>query len=334
MSKDISQPPKSLSRTACAMLLVLLATLAGSRASGQPGPGPGAGFDPARNELTHRARVAGIPPDAFDDLMLRGRNAGFSDRQLAALGNRVLGICDQGLPCLLVLDRVRQGIAKGAPYDRIESACDRIENRLREGASLVDRAFPELAGARGDRTRDPGPGPGERLALIDQTAFALEKGVPPASVEAIFGSLRVAGPAPVQARAVVPPLIAMTSLVSEGVPPGPCLAFITEACRSGVCGPDLTGLSLAMAQAMRAGGRDEILHQVLDGLRRRVPPGEIIRELPGGRPGHRLRPPPPGPPGPDGGRPGARPGGARPPDDPGRRGGHGEGRRGDPHGKG
>jgi hypothetical protein len=327
------RPWKSDSRLTWVLLFMLVAALAADRVFGQPAPGFVAGPDPLRDRLAGRAHAAGIDPGAMGDMVLRGRVAGLSDEQLLLLGNRVIQIAEQGLPCLPVLNRVCQGFAKGAPFERIEAVCERIEGRLHEGAGLVDRAFPEMTVKPGGAST--GPVSGARLGLIDQTAFALEKGVPPASIETIFSDFRGAGQPPAQARAVGSPLIAVTSLVSEGVPPGTCLEFVTEACRRGVCGPVLTDLSLAMARSIRSGGREEILQQVMNGLRQRVAPAEIIRRLPGGMPGA-FPPPhphPPGSPGPGAFPPAPPQGGMRPPDDPGRRGGHGEGRAGDHPGK-
>lgn len=334
MSRDTKRFRKSISPAAHGALIILVATLAAGQALGQPPPGPPPALSPKLEQLTRRAGEVGLAPGALGDMFRRGREAGFAEEQLAALGDRVLRIADQDLPCLQVLNRVHQGFAKGAPFDRIEAACDRLETRLREGAGLVDRAFPNLVVKLNGRP--PGPGPGDRLALIDQTAFALEKGVPPASVEAVFSDFRVAGPPVEQARAVGHPLIAVTSLVSEGVPPGTSMEFVAEACRRGVCGSALTDLSLAMAHAMRAGDRDEILSRVMNSLRRGVPPRAIIQGLPGGPPPGGMQPPHHPPPGslmPGTSPPGSQPGGARPPDDPGRRGGHGEGRGRTPRGR-
>lgn len=268
--------------------------------------------------------VALMAQDQIEDLRSRARQAGVGEESLGPWIERIHRLEQEGLPWEPVADRIRQGLAKGADAARIEMACSRLESRLRDGGRLIDGVFD-------GHDRLPGSAAaGARLALIDQTAFALDKGIPPESIGQLFTRVEMPGTAVERMNGARAPLLAFTSLASAGIAPDRGLQFVSEVHQGGIRGAALEELGLAVAQSLRAGDTlDAIQQRIRDGLRRGVAPGQIVNGLRGARKG-----PPGGTAGPPGG-PRTGPGGLRPPqDDPGRPGrpGGGTGRGGGPRG--
>ena len=262
-------------------------------------------------------------PDDLEDLRARARAANIGEEPLAAWTERIQRLEHEGLPWEPVVDRIRQGLAKGADAARIETACGRLEERLRQGGRLVDGIFDGSARLPGSEAA------GSRLVLIDQTAFALEKGVTEEAFGQLFRQVPLPGTPLERMNGARAPLLAYTSLTSEGVAPDRGLRFVSEVHQGGVRGAALEEIGLAAAQSLRAGvNLDTIQGQIMDGLRRGIPAAQIARGLrghPGGPqlPAGTLRGQPH--------RPGVGSGGMNPPrNDPGRRGqpGGGGGRHG------
>lgn len=280
---------------------------------------PAAGAPASADAWLARARAAGVAADAAENLRTEALSAGLSPAQVQALGERVARVAEQRLPWQPVLDRARQGLAKGAPFERIDAVCAGLEARLHEGAALVDKAFP------GTDVKRP---IGGRSELIDHTTFALEKGVQPTALTSMFTTLDGA-PTPASAAATVTvytaPVVALTSLSAEGVPAGDGVALVTQAWQSGVRDGDLENLGLTLSQALRNGQPASLVNDTCDRFRRREAVQQILGDLRNrfGGPPHdgRLGP---GGPGPNGGlppRPG-QPGGGPGPIRPGLGGGH------------
>lgn len=254
------------------------------------------------------AGTASLVPDQIEDLRARARQAGIGDESLGPWIERIQRLEQDGLPWEPVADRIRQGLAKGADAARIEAACGRLESRLRDGGRLIDRIFD-------GHERLPGSAAaGARLSLIDQTAFALDKGITPDAIDRLFTQVQMPGTAVERMQGARAPLLAYTSLASEGIAPDRGLQFVSEAHQGGIRGAALEELGLAVAQSLRAGDTlDAIQQRIRDGLRRGVAPGKIISGLRGARKGSQ---------GATGGPPGGPhtgPGGLRPPrSDPGR----------------
>jgi hypothetical protein len=253
---------------------VLLMTLPAPAVFGQPESALGAGSGRVTSETPARAPTGGVDPEAIAELVTQGRALGMSESHLSALTGRIIRLAREGLPFEPVLDRVRQGMVKNVGAERIDEVCARLELRLRESAELVDRAFPEAAAWQGSAHDPPGCG---RLALIDQTAFALEKGVPSPTLAALFATLKASpGPRPEETCAMQSPVVALTSLAVQGMPAEQGFEFVTGAYRHGVRSKNLEELARAIA---RAGADEETLRFVRDRLRGGAPPGDIIRHL-------------------------------------------------------
>ena len=176
-----------LQRTAVSLyraiiMAVLLLPLTGRLASGQTGSASSSVSDVDISAMTTRARAAGVPTVELDDLLTRGRASGLSEDQLGRFVGTLTGLAQDGLPLKPMFDRMRQGLVKKAPPERIDFAVTKLDRRLRESGQLVDAAFPDIRAGRsavGTTTDNPLPTAFEaRRRLIDQAAFALDQGVP------------------------------------------------------------------------------------------------------------------------------------------------------------
>jgi hypothetical protein len=309
---------RSLFGEAAAVAAIMLLLVTGPTAWSQPLSTSTTELD-ILGEILARSKDAGIPEAELEDFIMRGRTAGLTDEQISVLSLQILRMADEGLPYRPLLDRARQGLAKGAAFERMERVCSVLERRLRDGAELVDASFPET----GSAPLHEDPVFAHRLELIDHTAFALEKGVPPATLASVFSGLT--GEAVPRTEAIASmsgAVVALTSLTSEGVPPEKGLGFVMEAFQRGVHGPNLKELGLAVGHALGAeGSNGEFLKQILRRLEQGTPPGQIIQDLQKRRMawlrGKQPFPNRDGIRGRSGGRRGQRNG---PPDDPGRRG--------------
>ena len=291
------------------------------------------------SRMMKTAEAAGVPAPELDDLVTRGRAAGLSEVQLGRFVSTLTGLADEGLPLKPMFDRMRQGLVKKAPPERIDLAVTKLDRRLRESGRLVDGAFPAVAAAT--PAADPGkerdrPAMEARRGLIDQAAFALDQGVPAAALSTTFAEL-TDGPSRadrmISARA---PTLALTSLTLGGLAPDQGLAMVRDFHAAGARGPAMEDLGFGVAEAIRHGADPAAIHQAIrDGIAHGVPPGQLLRGI---RDRGRSGDAPPGPPPGHGlDRPGrdGRGGPPPPPEDPGRRGrrggrGNGTGRGGPP----
>lgn len=312
--------------------LILPASDAANGAPGEPPPGFTAPFPPPPSDALH----PGPHADAIEALRAEALAAGLSEVQARILSDRIARLAMGRLPWRPVLDRTHQGLAKGATFERIESVCASLEARLRSGAALVDDAVAALDLPRPGAMESPFDKPrpaadAGRLALIDHTTFALEKGVESAALTTMFQTLGadLPGGAAVPAEplmALTAPVVALTTLSAEGIPAPRGVEVVTAAWKNGMRGGQMEELGFGLALALRSGRPPEdVMKQVIDLCRRGVAPEKILGDFP--RPALRGRgaPGPGGPPAWLPGRPGKteRPGmrpGERPPDDPGKRG--------------
>lgn len=334
--------------------LILGCCLNGAAAA-QPAPPPRGGLPgPPPPAEAYRAAPS---LNTLENLRAEALAAGLSEVQARILIDRIDRLATGRLPWRPVIDRTRQGLAKGASFERIEAVCATLEARLRSGALLVDGAFAASGPSRPGAPESPGggarpggadspdsPRPGgdaARIALIDHTTFALEQGVPAQSLSTLFSTLGRETPfnpaagtagAPISPHplaALTSPVVALTTLSSEGVPSPRGVEVVTAAWRNGMRDGQMEDLGLGLALALRSGRPpEEIMNRVVDMCRRGVPPEKILGDFP--RPGPRFQGPNrpgrgsapawmPGRSGGPGDRPGRRPG-DRPPDDPGKRG--------------
>jgi hypothetical protein len=317
--RGVSAPTRRRGRGLATLVLALaagLALLPPSTASAAP-PAP----SPELAAALANARQAGVPAEPIDDLLSRGADAGFTDEQLTTLVRTLAALAADELPAGPVLDRVFQGTAKQVAPDRIVTAALRSSERIRQAGRVVDGVLPASAPGL---AKEPA-----RRRLIDQSAFALDRGV---SEEALRETLTgfSDGTTPVERwRSAQAPVLAVTSLTAEGVPAPEGLEVVREAWQAGFRGRALEELGLGMAAAIHGGENSErVRRRVIEALRRGIPPGQILRQLrPNGPPPRDGLGPPPGVRPRLGDERGRGPGhdGGAPPDDPGRRGRRGGG---------
>ncbi len=125
---------------------------------------------------------AGVTERDVADLVQRGVGRNVHAPDLVRLLDVVTQAKQQELPTGPVLDKVREGLAKHVPPDRIASVAARLSGTLATSRDLVRRA--ERDGVRVET-------PAERAQAIEAIADALGRGVPPTAVEEL--SRRIAG---------------------------------------------------------------------------------------------------------------------------------------------
>jgi hypothetical protein len=116
-----------------------------------------------------QALLAGIPAGDLEVILLRSRERGLP----TAMTRELIGIAAQagrqGAPTRPVLDRIEQGLAKGAPAERVAAASRRLVEKLAAAGPMVD-----VLAQRGLRSTDPR----EREYAVESVARALEQSVP------------------------------------------------------------------------------------------------------------------------------------------------------------
>ncbi|MFH1833835.1 MAG: hypothetical protein ABH877_02325 [bacterium] len=289
------------------------------------GPGPGrkhAETKPSRVLLAIRLGIALILvmvpmssvaqglPDLRAELRERAAEVGLAEADQVRMEQRLVRIEAADLPVRPVLDRYLQGLAKAVPFARIESVVDQLETRLRDAAASIDEVFPPA------RT---GPDPQQRLALIDDGAYALGAGVPPSGVTLALRLAENEQTGPVAAAA---PVLVVGCLTASGMAPDQSVDLVREAWGRGFRGMELERLGRDLAGLGRPGqgpppAAIDRLHEM---MREGADRERILRHLdtmhgPDGYRGPGIGP---------GQDPGQMPGPGGPPHDPGHlgRGGH------------
>jgi hypothetical protein len=116
-----------------------------------------------------RALKAGVPAADLEVIVLRGRDRGLTAAMVRELIRTASRAGEQGLSVRPVLDRIEQGLAKGAPAELITAASQRLVEHLAAAGPLVDRVARS-----GLRTASPD----DRTYAVETVARALERSVP------------------------------------------------------------------------------------------------------------------------------------------------------------
>ncbi len=184
-----------------------------------------AGVDPAElAELTRGAAAHALP---VEDLVL--------------IVQRAETLARKDLPVSPVLSRYLQGMAKGVPFPRIETAVNELETRLTMAAVELDRTVPAATDPEARRAR---------LAAIDHGAYALGVGVDAPELER---SIALAALEDSPMDAVQAPLLALGVLVASGVEPDKSFQVVSSAWEHGYRGDDLKRLGKALGRLGQAG---------------------------------------------------------------------------------
>src|SRR5262245_51053957 len=185
----------------------------------------------------------GVAERDVTDVIRQGAVRGVSAAELIRLLDVVGETKRHGLPPNPVADKIKEGLAKGVPPERIGSVASRVAGDLASARDVVRRA--EQAGVRVEA-------PAERDRAVEAVADVLGKGVPPNDVESlahrIGGSSRAATIARLQAGTQ-----ATGDLVSMGVSPRAASDTVGAALAQGMNQRDIERLPERLAQELRRG---------------------------------------------------------------------------------
>ena len=180
----------------------------------------------------------------------------------------------KGLPSAPVVNKIREGIAKGVPPARINPVVQQMVEHLQTADGIV-REGPTPAAAA------------ERAAAVTLLAEALGAGVTPAEVRDLRRQAQPAGVAPLSADAVASAARGLGFIKDARLPVTDGSAVIAEASRRGFRGSDL----LDLGREVKRRERDYQAGTVtLRGLRDQIARGDRLERLFPDRPANVDRP--------------------------------------------
>ena len=187
--------------------------------------------------LAADASGAGVPPALAQQLSERARQHGMDP---AAALAPVAEAARRGLPATPVANKILEGLAKGAPPERVAAVGRALVERLAEAAHL-------LAASEQARLRAPP----DRAAALSDLAGALQDGVRPEAVDALVAAAREANQG---SESVVAAARALGELMRRGVPDAAARPLGASLARRGA---GAAGQVTALFDAWTAeGGRD------------------------------------------------------------------------------
>jgi hypothetical protein len=233
--------------TVTTALLIMLAVPA---SAGQPPEGVRSAVDSAgyigedRAALlqeAERAFRAGVPAEDLEVIILRSQERGSA----AGTVRKLIGIAaltaEQRLPVRPVLDRIEQGLAKGAPPERIAAASLQLHEKLASAGPIV--AGLETRGLTTVSAR-------EREEAIESVARALERSVPDSVILNTGDTARERGRSMAQFDRAVRSL---TLAVGSGIPADRAARLIQESLERGLTERDYTRFDRTMSEAFHRG---------------------------------------------------------------------------------
>jgi uncharacterized protein (DUF2267 family) len=191
---------------------------------------------------------AGVAERDVADVIRQGTIRGVQTPELIRLLDVVAEAKRRGLPPGPVVDKIKEGLAKRVPPERIASVASRITGDLAGARDLVSRA--EQAGVRVEA-------PGDRERAVEAVADVLGRGVPPSEVEELAGrigrsSSRGATMSRLEASAQV-----TADLVAMGLSPRAASETVGAALARGMNQRDIERLRERLAQELRRGESPE-----------------------------------------------------------------------------
>ena len=123
-----------------------------------------------------RALKAGVPAADLEIIVRRAKDRGLPPHQVRELIRTVSQAGEQGLIVRPVLDRIQQGLAKGAPAELIVAAARRLTENLAAAGPLVDGLV--RSGLRA-------ASPADRAYAVETVARALEGSVSAQMIRAV-----------------------------------------------------------------------------------------------------------------------------------------------------
>src|SRR5437879_1251821 len=190
----------------------------------------------------------GLSEGDVAELIRRGVRRGLQAGDLAPLLEVVAEVKRQDLPVGPVLDKVKEGLAKGVPPERIGTAASRISRELATARDLIRQA--EREGVRVEKART-------REKAIKAVADALGRGVPPREVEKL--SRHVASSARREgAMSLLDEGVEVTAdLVSMGLSPQDATETVAAAISQGLGRHDIEQLRKGLARELKRGASPE-----------------------------------------------------------------------------
>jgi len=196
--------------------------------------------DPGLENAVRTALARGVDEALLRSLLEKGTPDVLPSETLTAWVEHAGQLAELGLPVNPVVSRYLQGLAKGVPISRIESAVLVLEDRLRQAALLVDALGAPVSAL-----------PSARLITIDHVAYALGLGLP---VEEVERSLALAGTEPDPARAAQAPVLTLGILTASGLSHETSFELVATAWDKGYRGDSMERLGKALGTANPEGG--------------------------------------------------------------------------------
>jgi len=219
------------------------------------------------------AAQAVAPPDRAA-LVAMGTSRGGRAEDVDALIRVADAAAGKGLPSAPVVNKIREGLAKGVPPARINPVVQQMVEHLQTADDIV-REGPAPAAAA------------ERAAAVTLLAEALGAGVSPAEVRDLRRQAQPAGQAPMPADAMASAARGLAFIKDARLPVADGSAVLAEAARRGFRGDDLLdlGREIKRREADYQAGR-----VTLRGLRDAIARGDRLERLFPDRPANVDRP--------------------------------------------
>ena len=202
----------------------------------------------ALRQEASRALEAGVPAEDLAVIVLRGSERGAPAATVRGLMGTATHTLERNLPVRPVLDRIEQGLAKGAPVELISAASLRLVENLAAAGPLVDRLAKDGL---------PSVSPGDRAYAVEAVARARERSIPDAVVLEMGAAVRTqSGSMALFDRTVR----SLTFLASSGMPLDAASGVVNEAIDHRFTEKDYARLERRLSEMLRQGERmDDVL---------------------------------------------------------------------------
>jgi hypothetical protein len=221
-----------------------------------------------------RAEAQAVAPPEREALIQLQTSRGGRAQDVDALIRVADEAAAKGLPSAPVVNKIREGIAKGVPPARINPVVQQLVEHLQTADGIVREGQVPAAAA-------------ERAAAVTLLAEALGAGVTPAEVRDLRRQAQAAGQPPMPAEAVASAARGLGFIKDARLPVADGSAVIAEAARRGFRGSDLLdlGREIKRRETDYQSGR-----VTLRGLRDAIARGDRLERLFPDRPANVDRP--------------------------------------------
>jgi hypothetical protein len=188
---------------------------------------------------------AGVPAEDVQIIVSRAVRRGAEAGIIKGFLDTILAAKKEGVPVGPVLDRIEQGLSKGAPTERIAAASRQLAQKLVDARPLVEVVIH--SGMRPERSN-------EREEAIEAAARALEKAIPPQAIEGMGSAVREKqGSLPLFTSAIN----TVTYFVGSGMSPKTASNLVRNAVEKRYSVRDLDAMVKRINEEMRRGARAE-----------------------------------------------------------------------------